>query len=520
MEGYLIGVDLGTSMNKAGIFNEEGKLLADAFEKTIFYYPEPGAIQQDPMDFYNSSLRLIKAVVTKSKVELRRIRCITFDSQMGGVTAVDKNGEAVIPYDSILDQRCKKYSVFIKNECEDLMVRKSGVLPTWGQKVLWWMRERPEDFAEIHKFVQPTGFVAGKMCGLKGDEAFIDYTATCWSGISDTKNHRWSEEICTILDIPMEKLPRVVKPWDIVGTVTLKAARECGIVPGIPVAAGAGDQPASLLGAGLSRPGMFVDNAGSASVFAGCTVYFNPDVKEKVLSFLPSVITGLYYPLFFLLGGLAHDWFKEKLASPQNIDKKRDEIYPVLDTEAMSVPPGSGSLFIIPHLGGRMSPWEPYYRGALFGMRWETNRKTLYRSLLESVAYEYFYALRRFRSLLPDVELKKVRVVGGGAVSDLWNQIKADVLGLNYIKLNRKDLSILGSAVIGGYGVKIFRDLESTIDRLVKETEVVKWREEYHNFYRNCAQFYCKLVDELRHWFLDLEKMSEISPPVSGGKNE
>jgi len=248
---YLIGVDIGTGGTKAAIFDAEGHLLASAYEESKIRYPKPGWVEQDQDDFYRSSVNTIKEIIIKSGVNPKDVAAIAFDSQMSGIGGIDEKWNPIIRYDSWLDTRCEPYIEFMRQKAGDLILKKTGCAPTYahGPKILWWKNEQEKVFDKIYKFIVPACYVAGKMAGLKGEEAFIDYTYIHFSGFSDTEKMGWSEDLCDIFQIPDSKLPKIVRPWDIVGKLTPEAARDCGLIGGIPIAAGAGDTAASLLGA-------------------------------------------------------------------------------------------------------------------------------------------------------------------------------------------------------------------------------------------------------------------------------
>ena len=134
----------------------------------------------------------------------------------------------------------------------------------------------------------------------------------------------------------------------------------------------------------------------------------------------------------------------------------------MLDRRAADVPPGAEGLLFIPHLVGRACPSDPAVRGAWLGFTWTHTRAHFYRAVLESIAYDYAQALEIVRSYTPDVHFSEVRVIGGGAKSDLWNQIKADVLGVPYVRLPREDVAALGCAIMGGHAVGIYPDMAAT----------------------------------------------------------
>jgi len=301
-----------------------------------------------------------------------------------------------------------------------------------GPKILWWMQERPEVFREIHKFVVPGGYVAGRMAGLKGDDAFIDYTYIHFSCLSDALEATWDEDLCREIGIPMEKLPRIVSPWEVIGKLTSAAAEDCGLKAGTPIAAGAGDQAAGMLGAAMVEPGLVFDVAGTASVFAICVDRFVPDVAHKTLFTARLVPEDLWYALAYVNGGgLNLRWFRDELAIEIKEEAKArgENEYLLLDRLAAEVGPGADGLLFLPHLQGRVCPSDADVRGLWMGFTWAHRKPHFYRAMLEAVAYEYAYYLGIEKALVPGAEFRETRVIGGGARSQLWNQIKSDVLG-------------------------------------------------------------------------------------------
>jgi len=504
---YLIGVDLGTAGTKAAIYDAQGELLAEAYEESNLHYPRPGWVEQDPDDIYASALRTIRECLEKSDVQPASVAAIAFDGQMAGIGGVDETWGTPIPYDSWLDTRCQPYIASMKAH-EELIIHKTGGPPTTshGPKILWWMHERPETFAHIHKFVVPGAYVAGRMAGLPGGEAFLDYTYLHFSCLSNAEEIAWSEELCKLFGVPMEKLARIVQPWEIVGRVTPEAARETGLLAGTPIAAGCGDQAAGMLGAGMVEPGLVFDVAGTASVLAICTDRFLPDLEHRTLFTARLVPQGLWHALAYINGGgLNLRWFRDQFAQ---VEKQRGgNVYALLDEMAAAVPPGSDSLLFLPHLGGRTCPSQPELRGLWLGFTWAHTRAHFYRALLEGVAYEYALYLGIERELLPELEFKEARVIGGGAISALWNQIKADVLGLPYLRLSREECATLGSAIVAGYAVGVFDDLRETASRFVQPVGRVEPRPEMHDFYQPFVELYASLFETLGETYRDLGRL-------------
>jgi len=511
---YFIGVDLGTTGTKTSVFDLDGNFLASAYEELELFYPKPGWVEQKPEDFYESTISTIRISVNQSKIDPNEVKAISFDSQMAGTMGIDKDWNPVTPYDSWLDSRCKRYVDLIQQEYQDLIIDRVGTPPSisHGPKILWWKNEKPKTFEKIHKFIMPNCYVTGRMSSLKGDDAYIDYTFLHFTGFCDARKTIWSQELCQLFDVPIDKFPRIVEPWQIVGELSCGPAEACGLVQGIPLVAGAGDQAAGSLGAGIVEPGMIFDSAGTASVFSCCVDRYRPDSKHRTFILPKSAIPGLWLPLSYIGGGgLCLRWFRDELAQleKRKADKEKVNPYKVLDDLASHVPPGSEDLIFIPHFGGRIYPCDPDMRGAWFGLNWKHKKPHLYRSVLESIAYEYRFYISVLKELFPDLTFKEARVIGGGARSDLWNQIKSDVLKIPYVRLNREEFGVLGLAIIAGYGVGLYRDMSETAKNFVKPVQVIKPRSEFSRKYEKYARLYLKLLQDLEDGFRVLAEPSQ-----------
>lgn len=461
---YLLGVDLGTSSTKSALYSTDGKLIAEAVAEVPLYYPKPGVVEQENEDFYRTAAQTIRECVQQSGIDARQIAALAFDSQMAGVGAIDDTYQAATRFDSWLDMRCQPYIEQIDTHYGDMVTRLTGCPPTCdhGPKILWWKEERPAEYGRIAKFLMPSAYVAGRMAGLKADEAYIDYTFLHFTALSDAQKGTWSDELFAALGVDQAKLPRIVEPWHVVGEVTEQASDEFGLAPGTLIAAGCGDTAANALGAGIVQPGMLFDVAGTASVLAASTNTYFADVTNRALLTMRSVIPGLWNPLAYIGGGgQALRWFRDHFFNTLHgeLQSWSFELYDQLIALAAQVPPGSDGLFFSPHLGGRICPATPEMRGAWIGFSWSHKQAHFARSILESVAYEYAYYLSILREAVPDLALTETRAIGGGARNDLWNQIKANVSGVPYQRLQRTEFGSWGSAMIAGKAAGIFDDL-------------------------------------------------------------
>lgn len=499
---FLIGVDLGTSATKAALYRPDGALVADASAEVPLAYPSPGVVEQDQEDFYATAGQTVRSVIQSSGIDPSEVAAIAFDSQMAGIGAVDENFRPAMRFDSWLDMRCQPYIDALVKDHADEVTALTGCPPTCAHaaKMLWWQHERPKEYERIAKFVVPAGYVAGRLAGLKADDAFVDHTFLHFAGVADAKEGRWSNALGERLGIDLQRMPKIVAPWQVVGEAAPEAARDFGLRAGVQVVAGAGDTAASALGAGIVRPGMLLDVAGTASVLAGCTDRFVADVRNRTLLVMRSVVPGLWHPLAYIAGGgLALRWFREQFGGPESSGSDPGDIsYDDLVEQALRISPGADGLFFSPHLGGRICPADPGRRGAWTGFSWGHTRAHFFRSILESVGFEYASYLAVLEYLIPGLRCVEARVVGGGARSAGWNQIKADILGLPYRRLARADIATWGSAIVAGHAVGLIPDMAEAAIRASEPSEApILPAPATHSAYRDIVEDYIEWQEGL-----------------------
>jgi xylulokinase len=449
-----VGCDLGTMGTKAAVVDAEGRILGEAFEEVDLRTPGPGRVEQDLDEIERSAHRTIAAALAGSS-RAADVAAVAFSGQMSGIGTIDDHFRPATPFDSWLDTRCEPQIERMSQHAERV-TELSGCPPTYshGPKILRLRDERPEDYRRVARFVVPSAYVAGRLCGLAPREAFIDRTTVHFSNLSDTAACVWSPELVEAFGIDEAVLPRIVDPLEVVGEVTGPAAQATGLPPGTPVAAGAGDQAAASLGAGVVDPGQAFDSAGTASVFAVCVDRFAPDLEHRAVLASHGIVSGTFIALAFVNGGgLALRWFRDALTGLAG----DPAAYERLDEEAAAVEPGSGGLLWFPHIQGRVLPPQPHARGAYVGLTSGHGRAHLFRAILEGIAFEYALWAER-----APADLTEARVLGGGARSALWNGIKADVLGIEWVPTVRQECGVLGDALIAAAATGHVGDLAAT----------------------------------------------------------
>lgn len=511
----IIGIDIGSSFTKATILDTAGQILADVKRDTHPIQPRPGVAEYDGPSLLAAVYESMAELLDKSAVDPSDVAAICLDGMISGAMGIDEAGDATTPYTTTLDTRFAPHLDYVLDHFHDPIRQLTGSgQPTIAPKMLWIRQAFPDLYARSAKFVTISGYVLGKLAGLPAGEAFLDYTYLWATGLSDTQHYAWSEELCRLLDLPMEKLPRIVRSSEIIGGLCREAAAATGLREGTPIVAGASDQSAGFIGAAITRPNRMASNAGTYPVLAICTDQFRPDMENRMAEIMPSVIPGLWNLVSYIIGGgLSHHWFQETFALADEIEAQKlgedKSVYDVLDQRAEQVPPGSERLFFVPHLGGRACPGNTDYKGSWFGFTWAHRREHFYRAILEGVAYEQWLQFQAFRASNPDLRVEEVTAYGGGSRSALWNQIKADVLGLPHVLLDREDLAPIGNAILAGYALGIYGDMAEMAEGFVGRAGRVEPRPAIHAFYQPYAEFYSRLLGRIEPALADLATLPE-----------
>jgi xylulokinase len=497
MTELLVGVDLGTTGTKTAVYDPDGKPLAEANAEVPLRWQGPGRVDQDPDDFYRSTVSTISRCLERGGVDAEQVVALGITGQMAGVLGLGADWKPSTPYDSWLDLRCSEDVNWLERELGDDLLEKTGCPPMvdHAPKMRWWRRECPEVFAATEKWIMPSGYVAGRIAGLEPGDAFIDSTYLHFTGLAEARGGAWSGELAEAIGIPTDKLPRIIEPSTVIGRVSEKAAADCGLRQGTPIAAGLGDTAAGALGAGLVRSGQLLDVAGTAAVLAASTDEFRPDVRERTLIAMRGAIPGQWIPLSFLSGGSLLGWLREAL-SPVG-EEAHEPDFDELTAEAREVRAGADGLLFVPHLDGRLLPNDPAMRGAWVGLHRHQKRPHLVRAVLEGVAYEYANYLQVLLKLYPGLSFDETRVVGGGAHSDTWNGIKASVLGVPYVRLDREEFSCWGAALVAGHAVGLFDDLAGAAEISTLARDRFEPDPEDRAAYRPMAQLYRDLLATL-----------------------
>lgn len=497
VSAYVITYDVGTTGIKTCIFEiaDSITLVASMVECYKLYIEENGGAEQDPEEIWKAMCFTTNKVMESSGIHPGKIQGISFCSQMQGLVLVDRNGEPVRRFMSYMDQRA---GLEIKKGIANGMqiagvnifkliksIRITGVVaasvkdPVW--KYNWVKKNEPEIFRRVYKWLDVKEYLILKCTGqfvMTKDSAF----GTMLYDIRKGKN-RFSAEMCRMLGINSEHMPRIVNGTDQVGPLTPRAACQLGLLEGTPVFGGGGD--ASLIGIGAGAAAV-----GSTHVYSGTSGWVSTVVKKRKID-LTSMIASIVgandntYNYFAELetAGKCVEWVKDHLALDEiNIYLKKVSVSDSLETiyenlydfmldEIKNIPAGSDGVIFTPWMHGNRCPFEdPNARGMFFNLSLETGKRDMIHAVIEGICYHLKWQLEAQQKKIRTSET--IRFVGGGALAPLTCQIIADILGYRIETVeNPQNAGALGAAVIIAVGLGILDNIEDA-NKLIKANAV------------------------------------------------
>jgi len=515
MGKYYIGYDCGTMGTKVAIYADDSTLVAEAYRPHKIDYPKPGWAEMEPDQFYRCVTEGIKECMTTSKIDPKEVRGISCSGIICGFVPIDENWKPTRPYICFLDTRAKKEAEEVAQMQDKPWYDEAGnaepgsYMPPMFMK--WLLTHEKENMGRAKSVVHAGHYVMGRLGELTAKDAFTDWAhASGWIIGFDARKREWSDKQLDALKIPRELIPKMLKPWEVIGTISKREAEVCGLVEGIPLVAGAGDIMQSNLGSGVIDVGMCSDVAGTASIFTFVAPDFKREITDKkvILNSMATLEDQYMYWSFIPAGGLSLRWFRDDVL----LREGDEEIFKELDKMAAKVSLGSDMSLFFPYLQGRSNPAWSEASASFIGMHGSTNAGTMWRSLMESIAFEYMSWITILRSV--NIDLKEVIGTGGGSKSKVWNQIKSDVLNAPYTTLKRTEGAVLGNAVLAAYGVGDISDIASTIKSWIQRKETVNPIAANTAAYQQIFDQREKILNgPLREVMQELTKLHEIKLP-------
>lgn len=511
---YILVHDLGTTSNKAALYDFSLCLVAETSAEYPIYYPKKGWAEQNAEDYWDAVIKTTNHFVSEGIVKPNEIEAMIFDCQMNCTVPVDSQGTPLMRCISWLDTRASKIAEqrygkgFPKVSGYPLFkilkfIKISGGGPGFNGKdpishILWIQKNKPEIYEETFKFLSVKDFVIFKCTNNAITSRGLGHTT--WLMNSNPGVFDWSDELFGKFNIGRKKLPLIKKSTDIAGNLTTQAADQLQLNPGLPVFVGAGDLLSSAIGSGAIHQNKIHINLGTAAWVAAHT----PERLINLSKYIGSICSVEKYLCISKqeTGAACFDWLKNEMyvEKIEELGKSTKEIYEHLEKDIKKSPPGANNLIFAPWMYGERSPInDPNVRGIMFNLNLDHHREDLLRAIYEGVAYNLNWSLISLEKMIgPSSE---INFIGGGAKSRLWSQILADITGHKINQMENPNLgSARGSAAIALVGLGKLKHLEEA-SKLIKIQEIFHPREENKKIYAKIFAEFEKLYKNNRKSF-------------------
>ena len=497
MESLLLGIDVGTSSVKAVLIDENGKLHATGQAEYPLHHIRPAWVEQDPEDWWNGTCFVIKEALSKVPGGADRINGLAVSCQAPTLLALDRSGEPLRPAMIWMDRRAEAESLRLTELIgADNIHRITGNRPDAfyvAARLLWLKNNEPEVLKRTWKFVQVNGYINFRLTG----QLTIDTSNAALLQLRDYQKEEWSETLCNICGVKTSQFPEVVAAHFVQGKVTVQASEMTGLKVGTPVMAGTVDSASAALEVGVVEPGIAAEMTGTSTVVI---IPNDKGLTEPALIAMPHALPGIHLLLGAMVasGGCLR-WFRDQFGQKEVLVAKegKSDAFDLLTEQAAGIRPGSDGVIFLPYMMGERSPlWHTNARGVFFGLSLATSKAAMIRSVLEGTAFALRHNMEV--ALKAGAEVREVRSVGGCSRSDLWNQIKADVLGLPLLLPRVSVGSPFGAAIVAGMGTGLFPNIRKSLLEMVQLERRFEPNPDNHGRYMKNYKIYRDIYDHLK----------------------
>lgn len=504
---YFLGIDLGTSAVKCILVDDSGTVIGSHSEEYALLQPRPGWAEQNPRDWWKGTQACIRQLLVKTMIPNGEISGIGLSGQMHGSVFLDKDLNVVRPALLWCDQRTAEQCTYIEEtigkERLGLLTGNRALTGFTAPKVIWLRQQEPEHYKQVAHLMLPKDYVRLMLTGTFG----MDMSDASGTLLLDVANRQWSKEVVDQLEIPMEWLPPLYESNEIVGNLKSDAAKLTGLREGTPVAAGGGDQACGAVGVGVVKKGIASVALGTSGVVFIHDDSYQADEEYRLHSFCHGVPGKWHRMGVMLSAGGSLQWWKNHFASDElhQASTEGKDVYEILTDLAETAPLGSEGLLFLPYLTGERTPYpDPKARGSFIGLNLRHSKAHLTRAVLEGITFGLRDSLELMKQ--SSVEIRELRVNGGGARSLFWRQMIADIFGYPVVTVNSTDGPAYGAALMAASGV-LQQDLTSLCENWIQVVERVEPNLVNHELYEPYYMLYRSLYPALKSTFQQLSDL-------------
>lgn len=461
---YLMGIDLGTSSVKTIIMRLDGKIVGEGQENYDILTPNIGYAEQDIELLWEATARAIKQAVINGNINSSDIKSIGFSGQMHGLVLLDKQIKPIRPAIIWADQRTKQqinniYSIIGMEEFKKTTL--NSLSTGFFICSLMWIRDNePQNYSKAYKAVLPKDYIRYKLCG----KLATDVTDASSTLAFDTAKRCWAFDIIEKIGINPKLFPTYSESHHIAGEITKECEEQTGLRHKTPVVYGGGDSLMHSVGSGIIKPGLVSANIGTAGQLS--TAVNSPIFDKQFRTNTFCHVTDNLWIIFggHLNGGIVLKWLRDNYFPHLS--------YKEFDNVAKEVPAGSEGALFLPYLSGERTPYrDASAKGILFGMTLRHSYKHMIRAVMEGVILSLRLSLEIFKEL--SIPIERVVASGGGAKSNLWLQMQADIFNTDIYTVLGREEACTGAAIMAGVGVNIYESIEQACAVIVKYNEKV-----------------------------------------------
>lgn len=455
----LLGLDVGTSSLKALLTDAAGGTVASAAAEYPLSTPRPGWSEQDPEHWVRAAVTatrdaLALAEATGHPGAGARVAAIGFSGQMHGAVLVDRVNAPLRPCILWNDTRsaaeCSELDARIG---ADRILARTGnrMLPGFtAPKVRWVQRQEPHHWQRTDCVLLPKDYLRLRLGSVRATDA-ADASGTLYF---DVAGRRWSSAMLDDLGMRPDQVPACHESPEVVDRLSDAMAAAMGLSAGTPMVAGAGDQAAAAIGAGITAPGRVAATLGTSGVlFAACDRFrASPD---GALHAFCHALPGKWHLMSVMLSaGGSMRWFLDTVArdAAARAGAEGCSVHELIEREAGCIPLGCEGVTFVPTLAGERCPVpNPTATGAFLGLTLATTHAHLGRAVMEGVAASMALCLGLIRAA--GIEPSEVLASGGGFASPLWTRMHADAFGIPVLSCAANEGSARGAALLAGLGI-------------------------------------------------------------------
>jgi xylulokinase len=463
LRDLLLGIDVGTTAAKAALFQPDGRVQAVAQAGYPLSHVRPNWVEQNPDDWWQAVGAALQQVIAAVPDAPDRIMGVAVSAQAPTLLALDASGKPLRPALIWMDRRAESEAQALGEAADVYAITGNRADAFYVAPKLHWLKQNePHILAQTRTFIQINGYINFRLTG----EYSLDPAHAALLQLHDYRTGAWSPALCEWCGVEPSQFPPITPSHQIIGTVSTVAAALTGLREGTPVLTGTVDGAAAALEAGAVSVGSAAEMTGTSTVLIMPT---DGSTTEKAFIAMPHALPDAHLLLGAMVAsGASLHWYLDQFGQLEQQAGAQFSLDPfdLLEGQAAQVAVGSSGVIFLPYMMGERAPiWHTQARGVFFGLSLATPRAALIRAILEGTAFALRHNVEVARAA--GVRIDELRSVGGGTRSALWNQIKADVLGMPVLLPKTSVGAAFGDAVLVGMGSELYKNVRQILPELI-----------------------------------------------------